>query len=163
MNNFKHSMTVAADPSAVYQALATIDGLRGWWTTDCEGAEQVGGIIHFRFGTTAKAMRIEQLAPGSEVRWRCTEAYIDAASIVHKDEWVGTEMLFGLSVAGDGQTRVDFEHIGLVPSLECYGICRKGWQHFLASLQHYAETGDGTPYASVCIGQTQTMERSAAA
>jgi hypothetical protein len=33
-----------------------------------------------------------------------------------------------------------------VPALECYDLCRNGWNHFLASLQQLVETGRGTPW-----------------
>jgi len=168
MKNYQHSLTIAATPAAVYAALTTIDGLRAWWTQDCEGTTEVNGIIHFRFGASHKEMRIERLEPGREVRWQCTRAHIAADSITRKDEWVGTEPVFLISDAGpghekQGRTRLDFEHIGLVPSFECYGLCYKGWQHFLGSLQQYLETGEGTPYAPESAPCNASMERSQAA
>ena len=36
-------------PEKVYDALTTIDGLAGWWTTDTTGDAGVGGRIAFRF------------------------------------------------------------------------------------------------------------------
>ena len=46
----------------------------------------------------------------------------------------------------DGKTRLDFEHIGLVPALECYDLCSNCWSYFLGSLQQLVETGRGTPW-----------------
>ncbi|MES2106479.1 MAG: SRPBCC domain-containing protein [Pseudomonadota bacterium] len=166
MKNYQHSLTITATPAAVYAALTTTKGLRGWWTPDCEGTMEVGGTIHFRFGTTHKDMRIERLEPGREVRWECTRAHIAADSIAHKDEWVGTQPVFRMSDVGQGRTRLDFEHIGLVPSLECYGLCYKGWEQFMGSLQQYLETGAGTPFgadSTPCHASTEknaAMERS---
>lgn len=162
MKNYQHSLTLAASPAAVYAALTTIEGLRGWWTEDCEGSTEVGGTIHFRFGSSYKDMRVERPEPGQDVRWLCTRAHIAADSIARKDEWVGTQLVFRTSADGQGRTRLDFEHIGLVPSFECYGLCDRGWQHFMGSLQQYLETGDGTPYVleSTC---NASMERSQAA
>ena len=91
-------------------------------------------------------MRIERLQPGQEVRWRCTAAHI--ATLQRPDEWVGTELVFRLAPAGAGRTRLDFEHAGLVPGLECHALCARGWRHFLGSLQQLVETGRGTPYES---------------
>lgn len=162
MNSYHHSLTVAATPAAVYAALTTEEGLRAWWTQDCEGATEVKGIIHFRFGSSCKDMRIERLEPGREVRWQCTRAHI-ADAMTSKDEWVGTQPVFRMSDAGQGRTRLDFEHIGLVPSLQCYALCDKGWQHFLGSLQQYLETGKGTPYGPDSTSCNASMERSQAA
>jgi uncharacterized protein YndB with AHSA1/START domain len=163
MKHFQHSLSIAASPAAVYAALTTTDGLRGWWTRDCEGAGEVGGTIHFRFGTCFKDMRIERLEPDRAVGWRCTRAHIVAESVTRPDEWVGTQLVFSISDQGQGRTRLDFEHIGLVPSLECYSLCSASWQQFLGSLQQYVETGEGTPYTLARKPQPQSMERSQAA
>lgn len=133
-------------PAAVYAALTTPDGLRGWWTQDCDVAAEVGGTIHLRFGHTHKDMRIERLDPGREVRWQCTGAHIAVAQISRKDEWVGTRIAFHLAPEGKGRTRMEFEHVGLVPAFECYSLCSDGWRYFLGSLQQFVETGRGSPY-----------------
>ena len=166
MKNYQHTLSIAASPAAVYAALTTPQGLRNWWTEDCEGATaEVGGTIHFRFGATSKDFRVERLEPGREVRWLCTRAHIAADFLTRKDEWIGTEMVFHVSVEGQGRTRLEFEHIGLIPSLECYGICENGWQQFLGSLKQYLETGEGAPYGAVstCSASSASLERSKAA
>jgi uncharacterized protein YndB with AHSA1/START domain len=146
MSHFRKSLVIDANPEAVYAALTAPEGLRGWWTQDCDVPTRTGDTIHLRFGRTRKAMLIERLTPAREVRWRCTAAHIAASSIAQKDEWVGTEVVFRLAKVGDAQTHLEFEHIGLLPVLECYALCRNGWDHFLASLQRFAATGRGTPY-----------------
>ena len=146
MNHFQQSLVIEADPATVYAALATPEGLRGWWTQDCDVQTRVGATMHFRFGPNHKAMRIEKLEPVSEVRWRCTEAHIAAGQLARRDEWVGTQLVFRLTPHANGHTRLDFEHIGLVPALECYRLCNDGWRYFLCSLQQFIETGRGTPY-----------------
>jgi uncharacterized protein YndB with AHSA1/START domain len=149
MNHYQQTLALKASPAAVYAALTTPEGLRGWWTQDCDVPAAVGQTLHFRFRCARKDMRIERLVPGREVRWHCTGAHIDAAGIARKDEWVGTDLVFRLTpdaVDNAGRTRLDFEHIGLVPAFECYDLCRNGWQYFLGSLQQLVETGRGTPY-----------------
>ncbi|MFZ6654015.1 SRPBCC family protein [Undibacterium sp. TJN19] len=153
MSNYQHTLDLAATPAAVYNALTTIAGLRGWWTQDCDGGTAVGDTIHFRFGVCDKDVRISGLTPQHQVRWLCTRAHIVAANVTRSDEWVGTEMVFGISDAGNGRTRLEFEHIGLVPALQCYSQCLNGWQYFMTSLQQYAETGTGTPHV---IAETAT-------
>ena len=146
MSHYRQRLILDVNPTIVYSALTTIGGLRSWWTQDCDGATAVGGTIHIRFGRTHKAMRVEQLTPGREVRWLCTEAYIAAAQLTRKDEWEGTRLVFRMTPDGAGRTRLDFEHIGLVPTFECYGLCSNGWRHYLDSLQQWVGTGRGTPY-----------------
>ena len=38
---------VSADQ--VFQALSTLEGLRGWWASDTTGSTEVGGVRAFRF------------------------------------------------------------------------------------------------------------------
>lgn len=145
MNHYQQSFIVNANPGTVYAALTTPEGLRGWWTQDCDVVTEVGGTNQFRFGRNHKDMRIERLEPDREVRWLCTDAHI--AQLTHKDEWVGTQLVFHLTPAEkEEHTRLDFEHIGLVPAFECYELCSNGWRYFLGSLQQFVESGRGTPY-----------------
>lgn len=145
MSHYQQNMVINAAPAAIYAALTTPVGMRGWWTEDCDVATAVGSTIYLRFGRNYKDMRIDRLEPDREVRWHCTRAHICADELTQKDEWVGTEIVFRLTSEGDGRTRLHFEHIGLVPALECYGLCSNGWQYFLESLRQFAETGRGTP------------------
>ena len=146
MSHYQRSLVLKASPAAVYAALTTPEGLRGWWTQDCDVATDVGGDLHFRFGRNHKEMRIEVLEPGREVRWLCTGAHIAAGQLTRRDEWVGTQLVFRLMPDGAGGTRLDFEHRGLVPAFECYRLCSDGWRYYLSSLQQFADTGRGTPY-----------------
>ena len=146
MNHYQQTLVIEAAPSAVYAAIATQEGLRAWWTPTCTADAHAGGRAHFEFGRTQTDMSIEQLDVNRGVRWFCTRAYIASDTLEANAEWVGTEIVFRLTPTIDGRTRLDFEHVGLVPALECYDLCRSGWNHFLASLQQLVETGRGTPW-----------------
>ena len=161
MNHYQQSLITRANPATVYAALTTTEGLSSWWTQECDVDAEVGGTVSVRFGSTHKAMRIESLEPEREVRWLCTEAHIDADRLVHKDEWVGTQLAFHLTPDTNGHTRLDFEHVGLVPTFECYDLCSNGWRHFLGSLHQFVETGHGTPYesGSSCDAKSETRNK----
>lgn len=149
MSHYRRQMLLAATPAVVYQALSTPHGLRNWWTPVCEADTEVGGKASFRFDCTHKSMRIERLEPGREVRWLCVQAHIDAAAVHKPDEWMGTQIVFRLSPQRGGtHTQLDFEHIGLIPALECFEDCKRGWNQFLDSLQALVETGKGRPFVS---------------
>lgn len=146
MDHYQNQLTLAASPSAVYKALTTQEGLRGWWTQTCEVAGAVGGEHTFRFNQTFKVMKIDALLPDSEVSWLCTGANLEAPGVQSKNEWLGTRIVFRLSPAEGGKTLLDFEHIGLTPALQCFDICQSGWNLFLGSLQKFVETGQGAPF-----------------
>ena len=162
MKHYQQSLVLTANTATVYAAITSAAGLRGWWTQDCEIETRLGGKLEFRFGPHHKTMQIKTLKPGEEVRWRCVAAHIAVAHFKRSDEWVGTQLVFRLSPLDTHRTQLDFEHIGLEPSLDCYDLCSNGWQHCLGSLQQYVETGHGTPHAGVaqCAASATLQESS---
>ena len=42
----------------VYTALATVEGLSRWWTSDTRGDSKVGSVIQFRFGAGGFDMKV---------------------------------------------------------------------------------------------------------
>jgi hypothetical protein len=45
----------------VYKALATVEGLSRWWTSDTRGESKVGGVLQFRFGDGGFDMKVLEL------------------------------------------------------------------------------------------------------
>lgn len=149
MNSYECNIDFTAPPIKVYETLTTPEGLRGWWTKDCDVSTNVGQVSTFRFGETFNQMRIEELVPGEKVHWYCIGQYHHAEELTVKDEWKGTEVLFSLLENEQG-THLTFTHQGLTPELECYELCHRGWNHFLqVSLREYVESGQGQPFTEV--------------
>ena len=148
MNHYQRQLLLSASPAAVYQALTTQQGLRNWWTETCEISNAIGGRSSFHFTRSRKVMQIESLVPDRELRWRCVEAHIEMPELRHKDEWVGMHIIFKLSPQDGGRTWLDFEHVGLTPAVQCFDVCRDGWNQFLGSLQSLVETGQGKPFVA---------------
>jgi uncharacterized protein YndB with AHSA1/START domain len=130
-----------APPRRVYEAIATADGVRSWWT-DGQIAEGVGGVSRLTFGAGWTELRIERLVPDREVEWRCVGQDIDHFDPT--DEWVGTTIHFRLTpLDGGWKTRLEFVHEGLA-SLGCEEMCTKGWDHYIrTSLRGLVEDGRG--------------------
>ncbi|UTM59096.1 SRPBCC domain-containing protein [Photobacterium sp. CCB-ST2H9] len=146
MNNYQNSILLSVPVSHVYDALTTQRGISEWWTPSCEVGTTVGELITIRFGETFKVMRIESLRPQSEVCWSVIDAQLVVPGLTRTDEWIGTTIVFQLSSPSESTTRLDLEHLGLTPQIECFEVCSQGWTHFLASLKNYLETGKGMPY-----------------
>ncbi len=49
MKTILHALHVHAPPDAVFDALATEEGLAGWWSTRVEAEPRVGGHVDFTF------------------------------------------------------------------------------------------------------------------
>jgi uncharacterized protein YndB with AHSA1/START domain len=120
----------------VYQALTTIDGLSGWWTTDTQGESKVGGVLKFRFHAGGFDMKVLELQPNALVLWEV----IDGPS-----EWIGTRVSFDLKQQGDW-TIILFKHQGWKEPVEFMHHCSTKWGVFLLSLKSLAETGKGSPH-----------------
>ncbi|WP_433539014.1 SRPBCC family protein [Micromonospora sp. CA-249363] len=136
MVDILHRVGVVAPLDDVYRAVATPEGLAGWWTTDTVGTSEVGGQLAFRFGDVGGFdMQVLELDPGGHVRWRVTEG---------PEEWVGTEVDWRLDQRGD-HTIVLFAHEGWREPGEFMHHCSTKWATFLMSLKELVETGRGRP------------------
>ena len=108
-------------------------GFGKWWTPGSIPAGKEGDVIKFRFDETLWTMRVDELVPQKKVAFTCIEAFhtFPGAPEAILNEWEGTKLVWSIHEDGEG-TRISFVHEGLVPALNCYGICERGWDHFFA-------------------------------
>jgi uncharacterized protein YndB with AHSA1/START domain len=136
-----HKVGIKAPISKVYAAVATVEGVAGWWTRDTTGESKLGGNVQVRFLTPAGAelgnmsFELAELKPDKEVRWRIKSG---------PAEWVGTDVTFTLSQDGD-MTVVIFGHRNWREAVEFMAHCSMKWATFLLSLKQLVETGRGKP------------------
>src|SRR5215468_9084619 len=67
-----HEIKIKAAPERVFQALTTLQGLRGWHSTQADGAGGAGGVLTFRHadGPTFR-WEVTDCVPASHVAWKC--------------------------------------------------------------------------------------------
>jgi uncharacterized protein YndB with AHSA1/START domain len=136
-----HRIGIKAPLSKVYTALATVEGVAGWWTKDTTGESKIGGTVNVRFlspkGDEVGKMELElrKLDPNKEVQWRFKAG---------PPEWVGTDVTFNLTRDGD-YTIVIFGHRNWREPVEFMAHCSMKWATFLLSLRQLVETGKGKP------------------
>lgn len=140
MADILHRVGIKATTDQVYQALATPEGVAGWWTRDSRGDTEVGGNLSFRFSAEGVEiggfqMEILELDPSRRVRWRVLEG---------PGEWIGTTLDFDLKQEGD-YAIVLFKHEGWKEPVEFMHHCSTKWAIFLMSLKSLVETGKGAP------------------
>jgi uncharacterized protein YndB with AHSA1/START domain len=131
MPDILHRVGIDAKPDAVFHALTTLDGLRGWWVSTATGNPEKGGAIDFGFCE----MKVVAAEPGRLVHWRCTRG---------PAEWVDTEVIFQLEWKLD-QTFVLFKHANWKEPVEFMHHCSTKWATFLLSLLELVERGSGRP------------------
>jgi hypothetical protein len=62
-----------SSPDEVYGALATREGLSGWWTNNTQGDSAVGGVLQFRFEAGGFDMKVVELQPAERVLWQVVD------------------------------------------------------------------------------------------
>ena len=140
MFDILHRVGITASLDKVYKALATPEGVAGWWTTDTTGDRKAGGMINFRFTAAgheigAFSMKILELHANTRVVWQV---------VTGPAEWVGTKIRFELKQE-DAFTIVLFKHEGWKEPVEFMYHCSTKWGTFLMSMKSLLETGKGNP------------------
>jgi uncharacterized protein YndB with AHSA1/START domain len=136
MPDIFHRVGIKSAPADVYTALTTLEGLRGWWTINTEGTNDVGGVVSFQFEAGGFETRVEQLDVDTRVVWRVLDG---------PTEWIDTVIAWDLSQEDD-YTIVRFEHTGWREVDEFMCHCSTKWAVFLLSLKSLVETGTGSPW-----------------
>jgi uncharacterized protein YndB with AHSA1/START domain len=140
MVDILHRVGIKAPLDEVYQALATRDGVAGWWTTDTKGDSKVSGVLKTLFTADGKVLggfdlKVVELTPRKRVLWQV----IDGPA-----EWIGTKISFDLKQENDYSV-VLFKHQGWNEPVEFMHHCSTKWAVFLMSLKSFVETGKGNP------------------
>jgi uncharacterized protein YndB with AHSA1/START domain len=137
MADILHRVGIKSSLDKVYKALATVEGLAGWWTDDTRGESKVGGVIHFQFGERGFFdMKVLEFQPPTRVLWQVVDG---------PEEWIGTKVSWELRQEKD-YIIILFKHQGWKEPIEFMHHCSTKWGIFLMSLKSLLETGKGAPY-----------------
>ena len=130
---------VEAEPKAIYDALATNEGVTGWWSNHTEGPDGVGSTLKVAFPDAPITFDFEVLeeTPGERVAWRC---------LAGPPEWVGTDVAFDIQTDAEDNTGVLFSHEGWATTAESFPFIAYSWAQILPRLKSLAETGTRTPF-----------------
>lgn len=140
--DYTASIAVNATPQEVFKK---INSVTKWWTEDLNGSsQQLNDEFTVRFGDVhVSKQKLVEVIPDKKVVWLVTGSKLNF--IEDESEWTGTKISFELS-NDDGKTQIHFTHIGLVPEVECYIDCTRGWDHYIkGSLFKLLTDGKGSP------------------
>ena len=139
--NYSAAITVNTTANEAFKA---INNVPGWWSENTEGSsENLNDIFTVHFGEPFVTFKIIEVVQDQKVVWLVTDCYLPWLN--DKTEWNGTKVSYEIS-ANNNSTQIDFTHIGLVPGIECYDSCVKGWdQYFKGSLFELITAGKGVP------------------
>jgi uncharacterized protein YndB with AHSA1/START domain len=135
-----HRIGIRAPVADVYQAIASVEGVAGWWSKETTGDARVGGTINVRFSKQdveigRMTLEVLDLSPGKEIQWRVTAG---------PPEWIGTNVTFSLSQE-DEYVVLLFGHRNWREAVEFTAHCSMKWATFLLSLRDLVEKGAGSP------------------
>ena len=148
MENQDYHATIAINQTA-NEAFTAINSVSKWWTEKLEGSsEKLNDVFTLDFGdNNFVTHKLIEVIPGKKVVWLVTDCYLSWFN--DKTEWKNTKMSFEISTTGN-QTQINFTHIGLVPEVECFDTCRKGWDQYVKdSLFKLITEGKGQPQKKV--------------
>jgi uncharacterized protein YndB with AHSA1/START domain len=135
MQDVMHLNKIHVSSERVYEAITTAGGLRQWWTRDAVIEPKVGAAGEFGFNGKrfVAKVTVEELNPGTRVRWKVTNS-----------AWPGNDIEFNLKTEGKDTTLL-FVHRGFPRANEALASATTRWGFYLLSLKRYLETGRGTP------------------
>jgi uncharacterized protein YndB with AHSA1/START domain len=140
-DDYQKTIRVHASADTVFDAITSASGLSAWWT-EADGRGDTGGELLFTMSAPDPLrVHVDRATRPASVRWTVTECTFEP-------EWVGTHPTFTITAVDDATADVEFRHVGLTDELECIDMCTRGWDHYLASLRAYVETGVGHPRGS---------------
>lgn len=126
---------IRATPEAVWNALATGEGLEQWFPPHAKVEGGVGGTIWLSWGDGIEGTaKIEVWEPESRLR--------------SGEEWGGvhSSIEWTITAQSGGMTRVRLVHAGFGPEAQWddyYEGTTAGWTYFLLHLKHYLERFSG--------------------
>jgi len=136
-----HAVEIHADPTTLFDAVATQAGQSAFWTTDAIVQPSVGSIAEFGFPATPARlkMRVEQLEPGRLVSWVCQGDF---------PHWTGTRVTWEFRPTPNAaETSLLFAHTGWGEDYprEEYAHVNHTWGQIVDHLKGYAKTGQPQP------------------
>lgn len=136
------STTILVDQTAK-EVFNAINNVRGWWQGEIEGNSEILNdefsyqMLEFHYSK----QRVVELDPNKKIVWLITDSKLNF--LKDKTEWTGTKICFEISQINN-KTQIRFTHLGLVPTIECYGACSNGWEQLVQkSLFSFITTGKG--------------------
>ncbi len=140
--NFSATILVDRSPDDVFKA---VNDVRGWWSEEIEGGTgKLGDVFQFHYKDLHySTQKITEFVPGKKVVWQVVDGRINF--VKDKTEWNDTSIVFEIAKKGD-KTELRFTHVGLVPTIECYGDCSDAWSFYVKdSLRKLIVSGEGEP------------------
>ncbi len=138
MAHSEHRITIDESKDAVFEAITTADGLKGWYSPDVSGKSSKGDEVTLSFTQKEGPFRwkVTEADQGSLVRWEC---------LAGPGRSTGTVATFRLSESGSNRTVVELDHDGFQESDAKLKTCNALWAALMDHLKQFVETKHPEP------------------
>ena len=139
--DFSTSISVTSNPKQAFEKIARVGD---WWAKSFTGkAMNVDDEFRIEFGSTWVNFKITEALSDEKIVWYVTDSYLPWLN--DKTEWNNTSISWEISKQ-DASSTIKMTHLGLVPGIECYENCERGWTRFVTvSLRQFISEGKGLP------------------
>ena len=130
---------VDSDEKSAYEAVATSDGVKGWWSSKTEGPDGVDSTMRVSFPDAPITFdfKVVDEVPNERVQWHC---------LAGPPEWIDTDITFEIEKGDDGSRSVLFRHDGWKTTDESFPFIAYSWAQILPRLKELVESGTRKPY-----------------
>jgi uncharacterized protein YndB with AHSA1/START domain len=135
MATIYHQVGIKAPVEKVFNAIATLEGVSGWWTLTT-GTPTIDGQLTFSFGEHDVIAKVTAYKSNKHIEWKVQG---------EEGEWLNTRICFDLDEKPD-QVMVNFQHADWKEATNFLAHCSTKWAVFLLSLKKYVETGTGMSF-----------------
>jgi len=138
MKTILHTVDINSSPMKIFEAIATQNGLAGWWSTKVRADMRIDGIVDFTFLQGFNPdMKITMLEKPKLVVWECVGGH---------EPWLGNTFYFKIEPRGRRSIVFFRQEYSRELSDEEYGRYNCNWGFYLDSLRLLVETGRGKPF-----------------
>src|SRR5258706_9527019 len=111
------------------EAFENINHVSGWWAKNAKGkSKNLNDTFTVLFGKTFGTIKIAEMVADKKIVWQVIDCYLDLFK--DKTQWKDTKIIWEISTENKS-TQIRMTHVGLVPEIECYNDCEKGWNFFI--------------------------------
>ncbi len=143
--DYKNLITTSANKEDSFNAIAK--NVDKWWGKIDNSTSKIGDEFSIFFGKTEWRFKIIEYVPFEKITWHCIKAtHIHGDFTDIEKEWLNSELHWKI-MDNKGKTDISFFHNGLTSDLNCFDVCKTGWDFFIStSLKNYLESGEGNPH-----------------
>ncbi|MFI5153610.1 MAG: hypothetical protein ACHQET_09775 [Chitinophagales bacterium] len=140
--NYHSKIKVPVSTSKAFDGICRVDA---WWAVNFEGsARKLNDAFTVHFGTTFGSFKLIEVIEDKKIVWDTVDCYLPLFK--DKTQWRRTQIVWEILPGDEDHTIIEMTHVGLVPGVECFNDCEKGWDFFIKeSLFRLLTVGKGLP------------------